>query len=190
MKASILPLTALALAIAGCSGKPDDKAADAAETDTAVAASATPEAAGSAVAADGNAAQFLTDAMKGDNSEVRVAKLAADKGSTKGVRDFGTMLATDHGAHLDKVKAAAHSLGVPMTAETKPDADALYAKLQGMRGADFDKTFLAAMIANHKKGIASNEKEAASGDPSAVTELAKATVPTLKHHLETAQSLQ
>jgi putative membrane protein len=59
-----------------------------------------------------------------------------------------------------------------------------------MSGADFDKTFVAAMIANHKKGIANNEKEAASSDPAAVVDLAKASVPTLKHHLEVAESLQ
>ena len=190
MKATLLPLTALSLAVAGCSGKSDDTAASAAATDTAMADSATPGASGTKAAADSNAAMFLTDAMKGDNSEVRVAKLAAEKGSTKAVRDFATMLATDHGAHLDKVKAAAGSLAVPVTTETKPDADELYAKLQGMSGADFDKTFVAAMIANHKKGIANNEKEAASSDPAAVVDLAKASVPTLKHHLEVAESLQ
>jgi putative membrane protein len=107
MKATLLPLTALSLAVAGCSGKSDDTAASAAATDTAMADSATPGASGTKAAADSNAAMFLTDAMKGDNSEVRVAKLAAEKGSTKAVRDFATMLATDHGAHLDKVKAAA-----------------------------------------------------------------------------------
>src|SRR5690242_20737613 len=46
MKATLLPLTALSLAVAGCSGKSDDTAASAAATDTAMADSATPAASG------------------------------------------------------------------------------------------------------------------------------------------------
>eukprot|EP01035_Chromulina_nebulosa_P014559 gene14559-19263_t len=39
---------------------------------------------------------FLRDAIKGDNSEIALGKLAADKGASEGVKSFGMTLATDH----------------------------------------------------------------------------------------------
>lgn len=160
-------------------------------TDTASATDMAPAATGTATtAADSHASEFLTDAIKGDNAEVRVSKLAMDKAGDAKVKDFATMLNTDHSAHLAKLTALAQSMNVPVTNETKPDADALYAKLQGMSGADFDKTFVAAMIANHKKGIDKYQTEAGSSDPAPLTSLAKDTVPTLQKHLKAAEALQ
>ncbi len=180
-----VPVSA-ALALAACS---QSAPADTAASDDTAMADAAGTAATTADASD-HASQFLTDAMKGDNSEVRVGKLAAEKGSTQGVKDFGRMLAEEHGSHLQKVAAVAQSLGVPTTDETKPEADQVYAKLQGLSGKDFDQAFIIAMIEDHKKTIATYQQEASSGDAAAVTDLAKQTVPTLQKHLETAQSLQ
>ncbi len=179
-------IAAASVSLAACS----DNDAD----DTATTATVAPDAAmttdASAPMAGDHASQFLTDAMKGDNSEVRVGQLAAEKGSTQGVKDYGKMLADDHGAHLTKVTALAQKMGVPTTSETKPEADELYNKLQGLSGADFDREFVAGMVKDHKKDIAAYQAEADSNDAPEVTGMAADTVPTLKKHLETAQSLQ
>ena len=45
------------------------------------------------------------------------------------------------------------------------------------------------MIDDHKKDIAKYEKQASSGDPQTAA-LAKDTLPTLRKHLETAESLK
>jgi putative membrane protein len=185
-----LPAVALVLAATACSGNKDDATgADATATDTAAMdTAATPAATDNAAATP--AAAFLTDAMKGDNSEVKVGKLAQDMGASQGVKDFGKMLADDHGKHKDQLAKVAMALNVPTTDETKPEADALYGKLQGLSGAEFDKAFVAGMIEDHKKDIDKYQKEADSSDPAQVTDLAKQTLPTLKKHLQTAQSLQ
>lgn len=187
MNPQLIPLLALvsgiSLATAACSKHDETSNADAtATTDTAT----TPTAA----VANDHASEFLTDAMKGDNSEVRAGKLAQHKGASQGVKDFGKMLADDHGKHKDQVAQVAMAMTVPSTDETKPEADAVYGKLQGLSGAEFDKAFVSAMIDDHKKDIDAYQKEADSGDASQVTDLAKQTLPTLKKHLETAQSLQ
>ena len=140
--------------------------------------------------ADSHATAFLTDAMKGDNGEVRVGKLAAEKGSSQGVKDYGTMLATDHGAHRAKLATLAGTMNMTATDETKPEADELYAKLQKLSGKDFDKAFVDGMVEDHKKDIAAYEDEAKSSDPAPVLSLANETLPTLKKHLATAQDLQ
>ena len=187
LTASLLAcVTGMSLAIASCSG---DNGAD----DTAANGDATvspPETVAATAAAENHAAQFLTDAMKGDNSEVRVGRLAVENGSSKGVRDFGQMLVMDHGKAKEQVVQVALAMNVPATDDTLPEADAVYTRLQALSGADFDKEFVAAMIEDHRKDIDKFEQEAGSGDPAQVTDLARQTVPTLRKHLETAQSLQ
>ena len=81
-------------------------------------------------------------------------------------------------------------MNVPVTDEAAPEADTEYTKLQGMKGADFDKEFASYMVDDHKKDIDKFEQEASSSDPAQVTDFAKQTLPTLKKHLQTAQSLQ
>ena len=185
---SITLAAVMILGLAACSDKstPDQAASSDAVTPATEMAAASSEAA----TPDSHAAQFLTDAMKGDNSEVKIAQLAADKGASQGVKDFGRMLVADHGKHKLQVAEVARSMGVPVTEDTKPEGDALYAKLQGLSGAEFDGEFVARMIENHKKGIAKNKEEAESSDPEPVKVLAAQTVPTLEKHLSTAQSLQ
>src|SRR4051812_20225950 len=104
MKSMSIPALAfascLALATAACSK--NDSTGGANATDTAADATATPAAVDTSTASS-QAAQFLTEAMKGDNSEVTLGKLAQDKGTGQGVKDFGKMLADDHGKAKDQV---------------------------------------------------------------------------------------
>ncbi|MDG4897712.1 DUF4142 domain-containing protein [Mesorhizobium sp. WSM4976] len=132
---------------------------------------------------------FLTDAIKGDNSEIMLGNLAADKGGSKDVRSFGDTLATDHGKAKQQAAAVARRMNVPVTDQMTDEARQGQKKLQGMSGAEFDKEFANYMVSDHKKDISEFEDEAKSGKGS-VAKLAKMTLPTLRKHLHIAQSLQ
>lgn len=132
---------------------------------------------------------FLTDAMEGDNSEVALGKIAEQKGGSKGVKDLGRMLETDHSAHKEKVAALARQAGLPVTDDIKDEAKSLETKLNGLSGAAFDKEFVSATVDAHKKDIAKYEQQAKSGDQQ-TAKLAQQTLPTLKKHLATAEGLQ
>jgi putative membrane protein len=131
---------------------------------------------------------FVTEAIKGDNSEVAIGNLAADKATSQAAKDFGKMLATDHGAHKDKLLALASTAGVTPTDEPSPEGKANLDKLKGLSGAAFDKEFKRMMVEDHTKDIAKYEKQASSGDAQTAA-LAKETLPTLRKHLDTANSL-
>lgn len=132
---------------------------------------------------------FLTDAMKGDNSEVALGKIAQSKGASQGVKDLGTMLVTDHGAHKTEVAAIAQQNGVAVTDDIMDEAKTLETKFNGLSGAAFDKAFVNAAVEDHQKDIAKYEAQAKSGDATTAA-LANKTLPTLRKHLETAQKLQ
>jgi putative membrane protein len=178
-----------ALALAGCNNQAatvdNNMAADDLNAMTATGNMAT-EGMNTAGAID---TAFLTDAMKGDNSEVALGKIAQAKGSTQGVKDLGTMLVNDHGAHKQQVAALAQQAGATVTDDVTDDAKALMTKLNGLSGSAFDKAFIDAAVEDHQKDIAKYEAQAKSADPQTAA-LANQTLPTLRKHLDTAQGLQ
>jgi len=132
---------------------------------------------------------FLRDAMKGDNGEVRMGRLAERRAASAEVRDYGKMLERDHGAHRQQVAQLARGMGVSVPATAiKPDAARAQAHLQRLRGPAFDRAFVRHMIEDHRKDIAEYEEQARTGRQG-TAELAQQTLPVLREHLRTAEQL-
>ena len=140
-------------------------------------------------AATSRGASFLKEAMQGDNSEMTLGSIAARRGASTGVRDFGRMLSTDHRQGKAQAAAVARRLHVPVTNEIAPEAIAERAKLSRLRGRSFDREFARYMVDDHHKDIAKFSAEASSRDPAPVVELARQTLPVLRKHLATAERL-
>ena len=144
--------------------------------------------AAAAPAANQASAKFIKDAIEGNLAEIAVGKLAQTKGNSEGVRSFGAMLEKDHSEANQKAISVANQLGVTSPSEPNKKQKALYDKLSKLSGDAFDREFVKAMIADHKKDIREFEKAAKkAGDPAAA--FAQETLPTLQKHLDTAQSL-
>jgi len=133
-------------------------------------------------------ATFLRKALQGDNSEMRLGRLAEQQGHAPAVRAFGHTLARDHAAARQQALPVAKAHGVPATTETTPEARAEYGKLRRMHGWAFDQEFARYMVKDHRKDIADFERQAAHGDRS-TRRLAQHTLPTLRKHLRTAEQL-
>ncbi|TPK88213.1 DUF4142 domain-containing protein [Mesorhizobium sp. B2-4-13] len=131
---------------------------------------------------------FLTDAIKGDNSEVALGTLATQKGDSKGVKAFGQTLVKDHGKAKKQALAVGKKMGVADTDDLTDEATAEMTKLNGLSGTAFDQEFATYMVSDHQKDIAEFQDEAKTGS-SKVAKLAKKTLPTLEKHLKMARSL-
>jgi len=138
-------------------------------------------------AQDKESQTFLTEAMEGNFAEVQMGQLAQKNGTAQGVKTFGQMLEKDHGDANRKAKAAADAL--KMTAPTGPNTKqkADYDRIAKLTGAAFDSEFAKHMVMDHENDIKAYEKEATKND--AAGAYAKETLPTLRKHLQTAQSL-
>jgi putative membrane protein len=138
-------------------------------------------------AQDAASQKFLKEAIEGNLAEVQMGQLAKKQASSDGVRSFGEMLEKDHSAANQKATAAATSLGMtpPTSPNKKQTAD--YDKMSKLSGAQFDKMFVSHMVADHRKDIKDYEKAGKKKD--AAGSYATETLPTLRKHLETAQSL-
>jgi putative membrane protein len=136
-----------------------------------------------------NTSDFMTKAIKGDNSESRLGALAMRSGHSAQVRRFGAMLVRDHDNARRQAVAVATRHRVPVPTAMADEAQAEYAKLKRMRGAAFDREFGRYMVDDHRKDIADFEKEVASRDPADVRALAQQTLPALRRHLAAARAI-
>jgi putative membrane protein len=92
-----------------------------------------------------------------NSADIETGQLAAERGSSKAVREFGAMLARDHKAVRQQGRDLAKRLGVTPTppaddASAKAHAEAM-ATLRAKRGAEFDKAFLDHEIRFHQSVI-------------------------------------
>lgn len=133
--------------------------------------------------------RFLTDAIKGDNSEIVLGRLAMQRGNSNGVRDFGHALVRDHKKAKIAADPVAKELGLQPSREITPEAEKERKKLLGLSGADFDKEFVDYMVKDHKDDIKEFREQAEKGDDT-TSNLARNTIPGLKKHLQIAERLK
>jgi putative membrane protein len=134
--------------------------------------------------------KFLTDAIRGNLAEVKVGELAQQRGQAKEVREYGEMLSKDHAKSLQQSKQLAMKLGVAAPMEPTAQQQQKYEALSKLSGTEFDTTFLSQMVRDHQEEIAKFSSQAQSGGKSEVAMFAQETLPTLRMHLEHAQSIQ
>ena len=133
-------------------------------------------------------AGFVADAMKGNNSEIAMGRMAQQMGESNAVKDFGALLAFDHAGANTRLKELATRAKLPLTDDLTDEAKAASAKLKALSGAAFDKEFKTMAVADHEKDIAKYEAQASSPNRDTAA-YATATLPTLKKHLEAAKAL-
>lgn len=92
-----------------------------------------------------------------NTADIETGSLAAERGSSKEVRDFGAMLARDHKQVRQQGRDLAAKLSVtptpPKDDQAARDHAAAMARLRNLRGAAFDQAFLQHEAAFHKAVI-------------------------------------
>jgi putative membrane protein len=141
----------------------------------------------SAHAAESASQRFLKKAIEGNYAEVKMGQLAQQNGQSDDVKKYGQMLSNDHSAANEKAIDAAKSAGMapPDGPSAKQKSD--YEKMAKVTGAKFDQEFATHMVTDHQKDIAEYKRAAKQSD--ATGEYAKAQIPVLQQHLDTAKSL-
>ncbi len=104
-----------------------------------------------AVANDGEVAAVLAAA---DTGEIQQGELATTHATDARVRDFGRMMITEHTASSQKLTALRQRLDLSPQESVRSraltsDATATRERLSGLRGADFDRAYVEAQVAQH-----------------------------------------
>jgi putative membrane protein len=133
--------------------------------------------------------QFVTEAACGNMAEVKMGELAAKKGQSSSVRQYGEKLARDHQEANQKLQKIAQRKNIQIPQEIDKQNQKSIDHLTGLSGTEFDKAFLQHAVKDHKKDIKKFEKQACEGEDPAIRSFASEILPTLREHLQIAQTL-
>jgi len=132
---------------------------------------------------------FVTKAAQGGLAEVATGQLAASNSGSDDVKKFGQKMVDDHGKANDELKQIAEAKGVKLP--TQPDSahQRTAKKLEGQKGAAFDKAYVQAMVKDHDATVKLFKNEAAKGKDADLKTFAEKTLATLQQHDDMAHQL-
>jgi putative membrane protein len=133
-------------------------------------------------------ADVLTKLHHANQMEIEAGKLAQQKGESKAIKSYGKTLVNDHTAADKQVVSLAKQLKVDLPAES-PGNDGMLEKVKATSGAEFDRTFAAEMLDDHKKDVEETTEARDKTSNPKLKKLLAGLVPKLEKHRETAQKL-
>ena len=147
--------------------------------------------AGSAYAADPATADrdFYAKAAAGLMAEVETGALAQIKGHSGAVRDFGEMMVRDHTKANDKLKQIAGRKNIELPTEPDAKHKAKKQELEAVSGAEFDKAYMQAQVADHEATESLLKQQIESGTDAEAKAWAREALPTVTEHLKRARGL-
>jgi len=130
-----------------------------------------------------------------NTADIETGNLAAERGASKEVRQFGAMLARDH----TQVRQQGRDLAAKLHVTPTPPADdqsakaqaATMAKLRSLKGAEFDRAFLEHEYTFHRDVIDAIQKTLLPAIQNAeLKALVVKVAPAFQAHMQMAQELE
>ena len=158
---------------------------------------------------------FVHDLMVAGNAEIQLGNLASSRAGKAEVKEFGQMMVKDHTAAGDQLNQIATRNNVDAGAAAIDDKhQKLITKLSALKGADFDREYMKAMVDGHQDVLDTLQKRVDEKDrlavatgqkpkdvnvkpepandsfEASVNQWAADTLPVVKGHLEKAKALK
>lgn len=133
--------------------------------------------------------EFVSKAGMGGLAEVQMGNLALSKASHANVKAFGQRMVIDHSKANDELAQLATAKGVALPTELDADHKAVFDHLTSLSGAEFDKAYMQHMVSDHVEDVDEFEKASTTAGDSDLRAWAGKTLPTLKEHLQHAQTV-
>jgi putative membrane protein len=133
---------------------------------------------------------FVMEAAMGGMMEVEAGKVAQQNASNQRVKDFGSMMVTDHSAANDQLMGLASSHGMTLPSALPANMQKELDAMKAMKGAAFDKHYVSMMVDDHKTDIGKFQTEADKGTDGQLKTWASNTLPTLQKHMDSIQAIK
>jgi len=133
---------------------------------------------------------FMNQAAPGSMAEVELGRLAASQGMSKEVKTFGQKMVEDHSKANQELMQVAQQKKVKLSSDLMPTHQETMEKLSKLKGAEFDRAYVKAMVEDHEKDVAAFDATAKNGVDADVKAFAAKTLPTLRMHLEMIREIQ
>lgn len=134
--------------------------------------------------------QFVKEASSGGMAEVKLGRLAEEKGTNETVKKFGARMVNDHSKADENLKAAAAQANMTLPNKIDSKDEQQYNRLSKLSGETFDREYAKEMVTDHTQDIAAFRKEATNGEDAPIKNFASETLPTLQEHLKLAREME
>ena len=129
-----------------------------------------------------------------NTADIETGKLAAQRGHSNEVRQFGAMLARDHQMVRQQGRDLAKKLGIiptpPSGDQSAQDQAAAMQRLSSLHGPEFDRAFLQHEVEFHETAIAAIENTLLPAIANAeLRAMVVKVAPAFKAHLDMARNL-
>jgi putative membrane protein len=155
------------------------------------------------------AREFVHDVSIVNHAEVEMAQLALERAGDQEVKQFAQMMIRDHTKAGNELKQAVSRHNVELTMQMDAKHQSLVEKLKELRGPEFDREYMSAMVEGHRDARdlidsragdaratgtagtagsqAENHDEALDN---AVKQWATQTLPAVERHLKRAEEIR
>jgi putative membrane protein len=141
-----MALAAMTIANGGCS-KSEDAKGPASEQRAQPSAAVGTGGAGANVKSD---AEFVPDVAMKNMAEIELSRMALERATGPDVKLFAQRMIDEHGAAGDKLKSAVSGQSIEWPAQLDDDHREAADDLAKKQGADFDRSYVEAMIEGHQ----------------------------------------
>lgn len=186
----------LATTLLGCKGQgeePGQPATDttetAATTDTTMTATGSMSTAGTISDMSPDDKEFIVKAGMGGLTEMQMGNFGIQKATNAEVKAFSQRMVTDHGKANEELQVLATAKGVGLPTELDGEHKSALDHVNGLSGAEFDKTFMQHMVMDHEKAVADFTNASQNARDAELKAWAAKTLPALQDHLKQAQTL-
>ena len=127
---------------------------------------------------------FVMQAGQLSMMEVELGRLAVQRGSSAGVKQYGQEMVEDHTRANQELMQLAMQKKVELPTEMSTQNTAMIDRLSGLSGKCFDTAYKQAMIDSHNQAIALFQAQSQQGQDPQLKAWATQKLPNLQAHLE------
>ncbi|HXE56382.1 MAG TPA: DUF4142 domain-containing protein [Gemmatimonadales bacterium] len=184
-------LLALGMALAPACSPREDRAATDRVGDTVAGADRDTTATLGGSAAATTFEERVSELATGGMKEVELASIAAQRAANAKVKDFARRLVSDHRKANNELRQLASRNNVTLPQQLEGGQADDVQELAQRQGAEFDRAFIDRMVEDHQETVDRLQEigEDAEANPD-LKQWAGKTLPVIRQHLQTAQSLQ
>ena len=137
---------------------------------------------------DQSSLNFINTAIDGSRTEVKLANVATHISQNPRILRFAKMMITDHTKGIEELKILRKKELINQNDALSTEHRKLIDSLSKLSGADFDKTYMQVMVADHEKTADLFREETREREAS-VQALVRKTLPTIEMHLDSAKAI-
>jgi len=133
--------------------------------------------------------EFVNAAAEINMAEMKLGKLAQERGTAAAVKELGQRLVADHTKWNAELRTLAESQQMILPSKLDERHQDLFDQLSKVNGATFDTNFARDMIKGHEQAIQKFEAEMKDGQDPTIKSLAEKWLPALRQHLQMARNI-